>query len=137
MPSDWSITSGLRVALRLLLVRSILCLLAWFGVVWLVTPVANMLPMHWTQFALVAAIMAIPGGLIGAFLAKDLTERAGFVSMVLTGITLVFAWGVVLGGSFIAGMIRPLGDWQSLVATGAAAGVATVWVVKNTLLDAD
>lgn len=137
MSSEWTIAVGLRRALAILLLRSLILLPFWAALLWLITPAANMLPLHWTQFMLLGALMTIPGGAIGATLARGLTERAGFVSVVLTAITVAFAWGVVLGGLHGSGLLRPLGDWQSLLAPGAAGGVATLWAVKNTLLDAD
>ncbi len=131
----WSPAVGLRRAALALLVRSLICLPIWAAVVWLVTPALNLAPLHWTWLLLLGLILAVPGASIGHALARDITERAGFASMVLTALAAVFAWGVVAGGVELAGLFKTLEGWRPGVTATTTGVFATLWIVKLTLLD--
>ncbi|MHC4948939.1 MAG: hypothetical protein ACYTG1_11865 [Planctomycetota bacterium] len=131
----WSPGRGLARATVRVLVRGAVSFVVLGGLLWLVTPALNALPAHWSQFALVAAVMTVPGFALGAALSRGLTEIAGFVSVVLTAVALAATWAVVVGVTAAARLLRPLGDWQELLVPGAVALIATIVVVRNTLLE--
>ena len=84
-----------------------------------------------------APIGVIPGATLGIVLTGGLTERAGFVSPILTLLALVVIWSIALAAPWLVGALRPLGSWQTLVVTGAVGLFASAVAVRNTLLEAD
>ena len=53
----------------------------------------------------------------------------------ITVIAVGFAWAVVYGGVEISNQFRPLHDWRSGVVVIVPGVVATLWIVKATLLE--
>lgn len=132
---EWTPMIGLRRALVALLWRSVIWLVIWAGLVWLCTPALNLVPVHWAWFGLLAVILAAPGMVLGHGLSKNLTERAGFGSPLVTALAAIFVWAVIFGGVEIAAQLRPLDDWR-ITFTGLATSLfATLWIVKATLFD--
>ena len=81
---DWTPAIGLRRVFIALLWRSVICLPIWAAIVWLITPVLNFFPLDWRVFGGLALVLAIPGVALGYALGRNLTERAGFVSPIVT-----------------------------------------------------
>ena len=132
---DWTPAIGLRRVLVTVIWRSLICLPVWGGLVWFATPGLNYVPMHWAWFALLGLLLSVPGVAVGHALARGLTDRAGFVSPVITVIAAGFAWAVVYGGVEISNQFRPLYDWRSGFVSIAAGVFATLWIVKSTLIE--
>ncbi len=80
-------------------------------------------------------MLAIPGVALGYALGRNLTERAGFVSPIVTVIAALFGWGVIVAGVEIADQLRPLHDWRSGFTEMATGIFATMWIIKTTLLE--
>ena len=132
---NWTPAIGLRRATFTVLCRSLICLPLWAALVWFATPGLNYVPMHWTWFALLGLLLSMPGVAMGYALARGLTDRAGFVSPVITVIAGVFAWAVVYGGVEISNQFRPLHDWRSGFVVIVPGVFATLWIAKATLLE--
>ncbi len=86
-------------------------------------------------FAVMSLLLAIPSVILAHALSRGLIERAGFVSPVVTIITVAFAWGVIYGGGEIAGQFRVLVDWRMGFIQIAASVFATLWIAKTTLFE--
>jgi hypothetical protein len=132
---DWTPAIGLRRVLVTVIWRSLICLPVWGGLVWFATPGLNYVPMHLAWFALLGLLLSVPGVAVGYALARGLTDRAGFVSPVITVIAAGFAWAVVYGGVEISNQFRPLYDWRSGFVAIAAGVFATLWIVKAKLIE--
>ena len=134
---DWTSAIGLRRVLVTVLWRSLICLALWAGLVWFAAPGLNYTPFYWRWFALLGlgAILAAPGVAVGYTLARGLTDRAGFVSPLITVIAVGFAWAIVYGGVEISNQFRPLHDWRSGFVVIVPGVFATLWIAKATLLE--
>ena len=133
--NDWTPIIGLRRATFTVLWRSLICLPLWVALVWFATPGLNYVPMHWAWFALLGLLLSVPGVITGYALSRRLTERAGFVSPIITLIAGATAWAILYGGVQIANYFRPLHDWRSGFVAIAAGVFATLWILKSTLIE--
>jgi len=122
--------AGVRVALR-----SALALVIWTGVVWLITPVLNLLTAHWVSWSLTAIVLAAPGVSIGYGLGRKLSEIAGMTGLPLLVLVCAFGWAVVYLGVLLADTMRTLGDWQHAIAVAATGFWVTLWLVRAILLE--
>jgi hypothetical protein len=139
----WSPMIGLRRVFITLLFKSVICLIGWTAVAWLIIP-----PLAWISrtmafgfmaiagmIILVAGVMPIPAAAIGGMLSKRLNDRAGFDGPVLTVLASLFAWAAIVGGTAIALQLRPDGSWLLNLATFLVGGIAMLFIAKNTWLD--
>ena len=134
-PGDWTPLVGLRRAAVYLLLRVMVLLPVWAGVIWVCTPLLRMFPLRIGSLGGMAILMAIPGMIVGHVLGLGLTEKAGFQSFLLTVMAGVAAVGVVYGGFVLSGLSRPLSGWVVGFSMVSAMAFAIAWVVKRTLLD--
>ena len=126
---------GLRRALLRLAVRSLMALVLWAAVVWLITPLLNFLVPHWAIFGVTALLLFLPGVAIGHGLSRNLPEIAGMTGLPVAGMAMAFGWAVAVLGVMLADAIRPVDDWQygfTMLATGFW---ITIWVIRATLLE--
>ncbi len=135
LPGDWTPWRGLRIAAGVLALRSALCLPLWAGFVWLMAMGLNSIPLDWRLFGVLAIGCVIPGVMVGRFLGRDLAERAGFAGVVVSLLGSAFAWAVVALGVLLAGMLVPLTGWAIGCVAFTTGGLATLWIVKLTLVD--
>ena len=91
--------------------------------------------MHWTWFAFLGLLLSVPSVIIGYALSRGLTDRAGFVSPIVTLIAAAPAWATLYGGVQIADYFRPLHDWRNGYVVIAAGVFATLWILKATLIE--
>ena len=132
---DWTPAIGLRRATFTVLWRSLVCLPPWAALVWFATPGLNYLPMHWLWFGVLGLLLSAPGLITGYALSRGLTERAGFVSPIITLIACTAALVMLYGGVQIADHFGPLHDWRRGFVVIAAGVFATLWILKATLIE--
>lgn len=131
----WTPLIGLRRAGVRLLVRSVVAFVVWAALVWAMTPVLNQLFPHWAILAVIAIVLTIPGVSIGHALSRNLAEIAGMASILLIIMTIVFVWAAIVSGVKAAHHFKPLGDWQAGFAMISAGVWASLWSIRNTLLE--
>ena len=132
---EWTPALGLQRAAGRLALRSVIALVIWAAVVLLVTPLVNRVPASVGLLGLTALVLVAPGVAIGYGLGRKLPEIAGMTGVPLLVIACVFGVAVVYFGVALAGMLRPLGDWQHSFAIGVTGLWVTLWLLKMTLLD--
>ena len=135
LPGEWTPWVGLRRALLTVLWRSIVCLPIWALAVWAVIPALNLMPFALAVLAVVGLVLALPGVAIGHALGRGLTERAGFVSPLVTAIPVVFACAVIIGGVELADQFRAIQSWRATYVEVTTGLFAMLWIVKVTLLE--
>ena len=86
----WTPLAGLRRAGLHLGVRSTIALFVWSAVVWLVTPVLNLLIPHWAVFGVTALVMVAPGAAIGHGLSRNLNDIAGMAGVPVAALATAF-----------------------------------------------
>jgi hypothetical protein len=101
-----------------------------------VIPALNLMPFALAVLAVVGLVLALPGAAIGHALGRDLTERAGFVSPLVTALAVAFAWVVIIGGVEIADQFRAIQSWRGTYLEVIIGLFATLWIVKVTMVDA-
>ena len=79
---------------------------------------------------------AMAGSIAGIVIARGLDEQAGFVSPLLTLLAGLFAATAIIGGEAILARFFPATGHMRFIIVGTAMIVASVWIVKYTLLDA-
>lgn len=134
-PGDWSPGRGLMIVMVTTCLRAILILPFWTGLIWLITPLLSMFPVHIGSFAGISIGMAIPGIIIGYCFGNRLTEKAGFVSPLITAIALLAALSVIYGGVVLSQLSRPLLGWHEGMMLTATMAFAIAWIIKKTLVD--
>ena len=134
-PGEWSPMRGLTIAVVTTCLRAILILPFWVYLVWLITPLLSMFPVHVGSFAGISIGMAIPGIIIGYCFSNRLTEKAGFVSPLITAIASLAAFSVIYGGVVISQLSRPLLGWHEGMMLTATMAFAITWIIKKTLVD--
>jgi hypothetical protein len=137
--SEWTVSTALRRAAVHLLLWSVVCLAVWTMLAWSITPVLDAIPGTARGSArarfVVSLIVVLPmAWLCMRQLYDQLTEVAGFNSLLLTVAACACVWGVAIGGLLIAQHIRKpvAGNGAMALALGLA---ATVWIVYETYAD--
>lgn len=131
----WTPAIGLKRALGRLVIRSIVALVVWTGLVWLATPALNFLVPHWAILGVIALVLAAPGTAIGYGLWRKLPDIAGMSGFPIAGLALIFGAAVVMGGVMLGNAFRPLGGWQyGFIIFGTALWLA-VWIIKSALVE--
>jgi hypothetical protein len=133
---DWSIGIGLRNALLNLLAWGVILALAWALLLIVLAPLINKIPLSGRGILFVYALIAIvPGWALGHVLYDRMTERAGFNSLVLTGVALMAVWAASIAGGLLADGVRTLDahrEWLLIISAGF---IATIYVIYETLAD--
>jgi hypothetical protein len=132
---QWTPAIGLRRALGRLLIRSIIALVIWTGLVWLATPVLNFLIPHWAVMGVTALVLAAPGAAIAYALWSKLCDIAGMSGWPIAGMALIFGLFVVVGGVMLSNAIRPLGEWQYSFTMFGTATWLTVCIIRLVLTE--
>ncbi len=101
---DWNEWKGLADALILLMLRSIVAIALWGGIVWLVTMVLLQLGSY--SSLLVYMVSAAGGFAVGFVLTRGLADRAGFVGPILSVMACVAVIGCILAGTAIGSRIN-------------------------------
>jgi hypothetical protein len=133
---DWSIGIGLRNALLHLFVWGVILALVWALLLVVLAPLINKIPLSGRGILFVYALIAIvPGWALGHVLYDRMTERAGFNSLILTGMALIAVWAASIAGGLLADGIRTLDahrEWLLIIPAGF---VATVDLLYETFAD--
>ena len=132
---EWTPALGLQRAAGRLAFRSVIALVIWAAAVLLVTPLFNRVPASVGLLGLTALVLVAPGVAIGYGLGRKLPEVAGMTGVPLLVVACVLGAAVVYFGVALAGMLRPLGDWQHSFAIGVTGLWVTLWLLKIMLLD--
>lgn len=134
--AEWSEWKGLRDAFISLLLRSVIAMIVWAAIVWATTPAMLWLRDNASgRQRIVTGIIGLAGGAaIGFILSRGLTERAGFVSPILTILVCIAVIVCASTGSILGSL--PHGDvaftlFPSLFAIGVGCGLA----VFKTIMD--
>lgn len=127
---EWSAGAGLGRAAIALLIRGVIVVPLWAGLTWVATPVVNMFPWSIATMAIIGLLCAIPGVAIGHALSRKLDEVAGCQSVLLTGMAILVALGVIVIGLEVATIFRPMPLWSGYVSTATTA-FAAIWTVRN------
>lgn len=134
-PGEWSPGRGLMIAAFTTLIRAILILPIWTGLIWFISPALTAYPLHFRAILAIIAIFAIPGIIIGYCFSYNLTEKAGFVSSFITAFTSLTAIFVIYGGVTLSQIFRPLPGWIPGALIVVPMAFAVTWIIKKTLLD--
>ena len=127
----WTMAKGYRRAVTVLAVRSLVCLGVCTGLAMLVTP-ALYTPPYWG----VVLILSIAGFGLGLVLCFDLPAHARLDGPMLAVVPAVFAWGIVIAAVAISHLLLlPLPGWAAVYAQTTVAAFATLWIVKEMILD--
>ncbi len=138
-PGEWTPLLGLRSAALHLAGKMLIVLPIWTALIWLFSPLLIMVPQQgiiiWRMFGGVAIVCVIPGMAIGYALSRDLEEKAGFQSLLLTMMASLAAAGTVAGGLGLSHLLRPVGGWVVTFIFIATTAFALGWIVRQTLVD--
>jgi hypothetical protein len=127
----WTPAHGCRRAVTVLTVRSLFCAPVCIGLAMLATP-AFYSPPYWG----VILILAIAGFGLGLVLCLNLRAHTGLAGPMLAAITAGFAWGIVIDAVAVSHFfLRPLPGWSAAYAQATVAAFATLWIVKEMILD--
>ena len=103
--------------------------------VWLITPVLRLFPLHIGSLAGISIGFTIPGIIIGYCLSSRLTEKAGFVSSLITMLASLAAIVMIYSGVMISQLSRPLHGWHAGLMMTVSMAFAITWIIKKTLAD--
>ena len=127
----WTPAKGYRRAATVLAVRSLVCLPVCTGLAMLVTP-ALYSPPYWGA----VLILSIAGFALGFILCFNLSAHTGLSGPMLVPVAAGCAWGIVIAAVVISHLVlRPLPDWPAVYAQTTVAAFATLWIVKEMILD--
>lgn len=131
----WTPMIGLRrVAVRVA-IRLPFVVFGWALFLWLAAPVLNFLVVNLAIMAMIALVSVVPGTAIGHGMSYGMTDAAGIIGFSVAFIVVV---GILLGmwvGTEVASWLRPINDWQLGISHMAAAGWASLWAIKATVLE--
>ncbi len=130
---EWSPAQGLAKAALSLILRAILALAVWCGVLWGVSVLQSQgISIH--RLGLIIGV--VPGILIAVIMTRRLAEQAGMVSWLLMVMAVVTTLVVIAAGLIIMAMIvinpATMGGFGLLLSTTI---IALMLGVKNTILD--
>ncbi len=129
---QWTPAIGYRRAVTSLTIKSLILLPLCTVLLCLVTP-ALWLPPYWGA----VLVLAIAGYVFGFVVCLNLHERTGLAGPVLGLVAAAFVWLDVLtaiGVSHFA--LRSLPDWPAFFAQTTVALFASLWILKEFVLDA-
>ncbi len=127
----WTTAKGYRRAVTVLAVRSLVCLGVCTGLAMLVTP-ALYSPPYWGA----VLILSLAGFALGFILCFNLSAHTGLSGPRLAPVAVGFAWGIVIVAVVISHLLlRSLPDWPAAYAQATVAAFATLWIVKEMILD--
>ncbi len=129
---DWTPALAYRRAVTALLVKSLVSLPVCTGLLWMVTPALGS-PPYWG----VVLVLAIAGFVLGFVLSMNLAAYAGFVGPWLAVLAVGCAWSIVVAAAGISHTFRPLPGWFALYAEMTVGAFASLWIVKEILLDGE
>ena len=137
--TEWTLATGLRKAAIHLLIWSLICLAIWVVAVLAVTPLLEMLPdASRGARRLQGLVMLLGAGPVAwvcvRWLFEQMQESAGFGSLLLSALSIVFVWALALAGVIVANAIRTPQVDNGLFWVGLGA-IATVWILYETYAD--
>jgi len=98
--------------------------------------VAPSMPFSAAILAVFAIVLLVPGVAIGYGLSRKLNEIAGMTGIPLAAIAVAFGWAVIILGTYLADMLRPLEEWRYGFTTAVTAVWVTLWQIRATCLEA-
>ena len=129
---NWTPAIGYRRAVTSLIIRSLIILPACTGLMWLVTPVLWR-PPYWGA----VLVLAIAGFVVGFVACLNLPERTGLATPRLGLVAAAFVWADVLTAACVSHFVlRPLPDLPAFCAQMTVAIFASIWILKEFVLDA-
>ena len=134
-PGEWTMWTGLRRVLVSLMLRSLIILPLWAGLVWVLSSVLANITLGGRGFTGIAIILTIPGIAIGHVLMTGLADRAGFQSMLLGALAAAFAIGTIIGGIALAEVFQPLPGWWGGFTAIAMSLFAVAWIIRIAVLE--
>jgi hypothetical protein len=131
LQQNWTPAIGYRRAVTSLVIKSLIILPVCTGLLWLVTP-ALAASRYWG----VVLVLAIAGFVLGYIACLNLVERTGLASPMLGLVAAAFIWLDVLAAAGISHFaFRPLPDLSALYAQMTVAIFASIWILKEVILD--
>jgi hypothetical protein len=129
---NWTPAIGYRRAVTSLVIKSLIILPVCTGLLWLVTPALGA-----SRYWGVVLVLAIAGFALGYIACLNLVERTGLASPMLGLVAAAFIWLDVLAAAGISHFaLRPLPDFSALFAQMTVAVFASLWILKEFVLDA-
>jgi len=129
---NWTPAIGYRRGVTSLIVKSLIILPVCTGLLWLVTP-ALWAPPYWG----VVFMLAIAGFVVGFVACLNLAERTGLTSPMIGLVAAAFVWADVVTAACVSHFaLRPLPDWPAFYAQTTVAIFASLWILKEFVLDA-
>ncbi len=127
----WTPAYGYRRAVTILAARSLVCLPVCTGLAMLVTPALHS-PPYWGA----VLILSIAGFGLGFVLCFNLSAHTGLSGPRLAPVAVGLAWGIVIVAVVISHLLLlPLPGWSAAYAQTTVAAFATLWIVKEMILD--
>jgi hypothetical protein len=133
-PEDWTIGRGVRRLAMVVAYRALLMMAVWVGVVWGIDLLLHVIGPNVP--AAIRLILLLIGGIaifalagwVGAFLARDANEEAGFSGPLVIAVITVFAWLVIGGGTMIAVAIGSIGGAYAggIITVGCVLALVTI-----------
>jgi len=128
---NWTPAIGYRRAVTSLVIRSLVILPACTGLLWIVTPALGA-PPYWG----VVLVLAIAGFALGYITCLNLAQRTGLTTPMLGLVAAAFVWLNILTAASISHFaLQPLPDLSALYAQLTPAIFATLWILKEFVLD--
>ncbi len=129
---NWTPAIGYRRAVTSLIIKSLIILPVCTGLLWLVTP-ALWAPRYWG----IVLVLAIAGCVLGFVVCRNLVVRTGLAGPMLGLVAAAFVWVDVLAAACVSHFaLRPLPDWPAFYAQTTVAIFASLWIVREFVLDA-
>ena len=137
MPNqEWTPSTGLREAAISLMWRTGVAAVVWFALLWGFHAALNGMGVTSVPVLIALGFAALAGTLAVLILSKGLEEKAGFVSPLLTLLTLVFAAAAIIGAEALFDRaFSGSTDHLRFLIVGATMVVTGAWIVRYTLLE--
>jgi len=137
MPNEeWTPAIGLRRAALSLVWRGLIVALIWCVALWVFHAVLNAIGVVRVPIIIAGGFSALLGVTAGLVISRGLGERAGFVSPLLTLIAVAFAALAIIGSEALFVRLFPFASNElRFVIVGVTMVIATIWIVKYTLLE--
>lgn len=136
-PKHWSELIGLRNALGAIAWRAVPALAVWTAIVWASTPGLAWIRANgsWPLHSILVFAAMLGGLLIAYILSQGVTEAAGFVSLIVTGMVCVAIMICIVAGSIIGSRLRGTAAITGLLNVAAIASGCGLAFVKTWLAE--
>ena len=133
---DWTPAIGLRNAAISLAWRSVVAALMWCALLWIFHKALSGIGVTRVPLLIALGFAALSGTIVGLTVSRGLEEKTGFVSPLLTILTLAFAAVAIIGAeAMFERLFTTSTDDLRFMIVGATMIVAGAWIVKYTLLE--